>query len=388
MRIALIYDAVYPFVAGGVERRNYAVAEALSPNHRVALYGFHYWADNRQACLPGCQYVPLGSPTALYDSLGRRRISEAIVFAARLFTALCRSHEEVWDVANFPFFSVPAAWLASRLRGRKLIVTWYEFWGDYWYRYLGWRGIFGRWVEMLALRCSPRIITISEVTRRRLLAAGYPSDRITLVPCGVDARSIAKAPTAAETHDLIYVGRLLPHKRVELAIEALLELRLTRPAATLAIVGDGPERDRLRRYAAELGAESFVRFYGKLPQTEQVYAMLKACRVLVAPSEREGFGITVIEAWACGLPAVVCTGEENAMVELIDQPFKGRLASASAASIAAACLELLERPRESYQQRLMAAAAEYDWARVARRLEAVYRSAITPRPKTELAPAR
>lgn len=376
MRIALVYDAVYPFVAGGVERRNYALAKELGDEHRVALYGFHYWADKGEACLAGCHYVPLGRPMPLYHSNGRRRISEAIIFAARMFTALLRSEEEVWDVANFPFFSVPAAWLASRVRRRKLIVTWYELWGDYWYRYLGWRGLVGRFIESLALRCSPHIITTSEMTRGRLIAAGYPTERITLAPCGVDVDGIARAPTAEEKFDLISVGRLLPHKRVEFAIEALLHLRRIWPDAKLAIVGDGPERARLERRAIELGLVSAVRFFGKLPHAEQVYGLLKSSRILVAPSEREGFGIAVIEAWACGIPAVVCAGPENAMQELIDQPFKGRLAAASSTSIASACCELLEEGCENRQQ-LLDAAGDYNWRRVAKRLETVYQGVLS-----------
>ncbi|HVX12359.1 MAG TPA: glycosyltransferase family 4 protein [Pirellulales bacterium] len=374
MQIALVYDAVYPFVAGGVERRNYAVAEVLRREHGVALYGFRYWDEEGEACLPGCRYVAVGAPVPLYHANGRRRILEAITFGGRLFGALLRSREEVWDVANMPFFSVPAAWLASRIRRRTLIVTWYEYWGDYWYRYLGWRGIFGRWIERLAQACSPHIIAISQVTRRRLIAAGYPSERITLVPCGVDLQTIATAPPADQTHDLICVGRLLPHKRIYLAIEALAVLRRTHPAATLAIVGDGPERGRLEARVAELGLESAVHFYGKLPAAEQVYGLMKSARVLVAPSEREGFGISVVEAWGCGLLAVVCTGDENAMTELVDEPNKGRVVPAEAGKIATACGELLCESRETYQKQLAEAAAGYDWRRIAARLEEAYQT--------------
>jgi glycosyltransferase involved in cell wall biosynthesis len=372
MHIALVYDAVYPFVAGGVERRNYEVAGALRRRHEVSIYGFRYWSENQDACLRNCRYVGVGRPVPLYHSNGRRRISEAIVFAGRLFAALLRSREEVWDVANFPFFSVPMARIASAVRRRKLIVTWYEFWGDYWYRYLGWRGVFGRWVERLALGCSPRVVATSEVTRRRLIAAGYPSHQITLVPCGVDLNTVSRAVPADELFDLIYVGRLLPHKRVDLAIEALNRLRRTQPAATLAIVGDGPERDRLNELATRLGLAPAVRFYGRLAEAEQVYALMKSSRVLVAPSQREGFGISVVEAWGCGIPAIVCAGDENAMTELIDLPVKGRVVNADAESIAHACEQLLAQPRATNEQELFTAAAEYDWPRIAERLERVY----------------
>jgi glycosyltransferase involved in cell wall biosynthesis len=278
-------------------------------------------------------------------------------------------------VANFPFFSVPLAWLASRLRRRALVVTWHEFWGDYWYQYLGWRAIAGRWIELAALRCSPHVITVSEMTRRRLVAAGYPNNRITLLPNGADVNALARHHEPRGRFDLICIGRLLPHKHVELAIGALARLRRTRPNATLAIVGDGPERRRLERQVMDLDLAGAVRFFGKLRVAEEVYALMKSSRVLVAPSEREGFGISVVEGWACGLPAVACAGAENAIPELIDEPYKGRVVAPSAESIAEGCSELLREPPGVERPRQ--AAAAYDWTQIALRLERVYREALS-----------
>ena len=373
MHIALVYDAVYPFVTGGVERRNYAVAEALADDHRVALYGFRYWNDDGVGRLPDCRYVSVGKPVALYHADGRRRIGEAIGFAARLLVALCRAEEDVWDVANFPFFSVPAAWLASRIRGRKLVVTWHEYWGDYWYEYLGWRGFLGKFVERLALTCSPHIITVSEHTRRRLLNAGYSAERIDVVPNGVDLASIRQVHLAGQPSDLIYVGRLLAHKRVDLAIEALAIVRRARPATTLTIVGDGPEHGRLETLAQRLEVAAAVRFLGTLPQANDVYARLKSSRVLVIPSEREGFGIAAIEGWACGIPVVVCHAEQSALAELVDDEYKGRVVESSPQAVAQACLDLLQQAGDAQKPQLERAAEDYDWRRVATRLESVYR---------------
>ncbi len=374
MQIALVYDAIYPFVSGGAERRNYAVAEALRREHGVALYGFRYWNEAADDCLPGCRYVPVGPPMELYDSRGQRRIAEAVIFAGRLFVALCRSTEDVWDVAHCPVFSVLSAWLASKLRRRKLVVTWHEFWGSYWREYLGRGGGLAAAIERLALRCSPHVITGSEHARRRLMAAGYPAERISLVPNGVDHALITSVPPAEASSDLIYVGRLLPHKRVDLLLAAVRRLREKHPHITLAIVGDGPERSRLERLADELGVAPAVCFTGRLASSTEVYARLKSSRVFVTASQREGFGIAAVEAWACGLPVVVCEGSENALPELIDCDLKGRVAAPDAASIGAACRELLGQPREAHRAERIAAAADYDWSRIARRLAGVYAS--------------
>ncbi len=365
MRVALIYDAVYPYVAGGVERRNYALAAATPVDHEVALYGLAYWRHDSSQQLPHRKYVAVAPAMPLYTRAGRRRLLEPFIFAFGLFWALLRSQEDVWDVASFPYISVPVARVMSMVKRRPLVVTWLEYWGDYWYEYLGPAGIIGKLFEALALRCSPRIVVLSEFTKRRLVAAGARDERIVIVP---------NAPSPQST-DLVYVGRLLAHKQVHLLIEATRLLRERRPDATLLIIGDGPERPALERLAAALALRDSVRFAGQLRTSTEVYAHLKASRVLALPSKREGFGTVVLEAWACGIPVVVCDEPENAAVELVDSPLKGRIVASNPGALAAACEELLARDSSRSQGELYAVAARYDWKVIAAELGRVYRAA-------------
>src|SRR5438067_12944263 len=115
MRIALVYDAIYPYEIGGVEHRNYALAAALRDRHAVSLYGFEHWRSDPSRRLTGVDYVSVGRPTPRYDAAGRRRSAEALAFAFGLLRTLWRSRDQVWDVANFPYLSVPVAWFVSRL---------------------------------------------------------------------------------------------------------------------------------------------------------------------------------------------------------------------------------------------------------------------------------
>jgi glycosyltransferase involved in cell wall biosynthesis len=231
----------------------------------------------------------------------------------------------------------------------------------------------GKLFEALALRCSPRIVVLSEFTKRRLVAAGAREDRIVIVPNGVDAARIADVPPSSESTDIVYVGRLLAHKQVHLLIEATRLLRERRPQATLLIIGDGPERPALERLAATLAMRESVRFTGQLRTSTEVYAHLKASRVLALPSKREGFGTVVLEAWACGVPAVVCDEPENAAAELLDSPVKGRIVASNPGALAAACEELLARDASRSRAELYAAAARYDWKVIAAELARVYR---------------
>ncbi len=376
MRVALIYDAVYPYIAGGAERRIYAIAATISSGHEVALYGLNYWRKDPSRRLPRCTYVSVAPAVALYTRSGRRSLLEPFIFAFGLFWALLRSREDVWDVASFPYVSVPVARLLSILKGRSLIVTWLEYWGPYWYEYLGPAGVLGKLLEAVARRCSPRIVAISDFTKRRLVAAGVPEDRITVVPSGVDVARIEAVPASPQSSEVVYIGRLLAHKQVHLLIRAMPLLREVREDATLLVVGDGPERANLERLAEALGVQEGVHFAGQLGSPEEVYARLKSSRVMVLPSKREGFGTVVLEAWACGIPVVVCDEPENAAVELVDSPLKGRVVASSAAAIAAACTELLALASSGWRDQLKAASAQYDWTRIAAELLSVYSACL------------
>jgi glycosyltransferase involved in cell wall biosynthesis len=376
VRVGFIYDVVYPFVAGGVQRRNHALATRLRARHEVTFYGFRSWDEGGEGCLAGCRYVGVGAPVPLYNANGRRRLGEAVVFAAKLLLPLSRGREEVWDIANFPFFSIPVAWLVSRLTGKALVVTWHEFWGSYWNDRMGRFGFLGRLLERACTAMSPTIVTVSGHTQRRMLAAGVDPSRVHVVPNGIDVEVIRDAPPSRERSDVIWVGRLIPHKQADLAVRAFALLHRDQPTLRFVVVGDGPERGRLEALAADLGIGSAVRFAGFVDRPEEVYGLMKSSRLLLAPHRKEGFGITVVEGWACGLPAVVSRGEESALPELVDEPLKGRVADPSPEALAAACGEVLAATGPGERRALTERAACYDWEKVAEQLEAVYRAAI------------
>jgi glycosyltransferase involved in cell wall biosynthesis len=85
----------------------------------------------------------------------------------------------------------------------------------------------------------------------------------------------------------------------------------------LGIVGDGPERDRLRKLAADLGLRERVDFLGFVEDHDEVLAQMRAATVFCSPSTREGFGITVVEAMAAGCAVVAADHPESAVGEVV-----------------------------------------------------------------------
>jgi glycosyltransferase involved in cell wall biosynthesis len=146
---------------------------------------------------------------------------------------------------------------------------------------------------------------ISESTRDDLVRRGVRADRIVVIHPGVDATHYRPEPATprAERPTFLYLGRLKRYKGVEFALRALARARETRPDVTLDICGQGDDRPRLERLAAELGLGDAVRFLGFVSEEEK-RRLLRRSWAVVFPSPKEGWGISNVEAAACGTPAL------------------------------------------------------------------------------------
>jgi glycosyltransferase involved in cell wall biosynthesis len=146
---------------------------------------------------------------------------------------------------------------------------------------------------------------ISESTRDDLVARGVPPGRVRVIHPGVDAAHFTPSPDGrrAPAPAFLYVGRLKRYKGIDFAIRALALARRRRPELSLDIAGGGDYRQELERLTLELGQGNAVRFHGFVSE-EGKLELLRHAWANVFPSPKEGWGITVIEAAACGTPSI------------------------------------------------------------------------------------
>ena len=372
MKIAYVYDAVYPWVKGGVEKRIREVSVRLADRgHDVHVYGMRCWDGPAAIERDGVTLHGVCPGEALYSD-GRRTVPQALRFGKAVLRPLLSSGADVVDCQNFPYFSCFAAKAASVRRGFPLVVTWHEVWGDYWYDYLGRRGAFGKAVERLAAGITDHHVAVSPSTARALEALGVAGP-VPVVPNGIDLSRIAAVPPAAEEWDVIFTGRLIREKNVDLLLRALAAVREEVPDLRALIVGDGPERPALEALARDLGLDESVTFTGFLPDYDSVIAAMKASRVFVLPSTREGFGIAALEAMACGLPVVTVDHPGNAAGDLVVEGVNGFCSGLSAGELGEGILAALDLHRTRASDCREAAAA-YDWDRIVDTLEKVYQN--------------
>jgi glycosyltransferase involved in cell wall biosynthesis len=373
MKIAFVYDVIYPYIKGGVEKRVWELAVRLSRRgHEVHLFGMKFWQGEDILIRDGVFLHGVCPAQKLYGG-GRRTIWQAFYFSIRLIPPLLKENFDIIDCQQFPYFSCFSARLLSILKKIPLVITWHEIWGDYWYEYIGWKGFGGKTTERLVARLTSENIAVSKTTAKNLINLGIPYE-IKIIPNGVDIKNIRSISPACEPSDIIFAGRLIREKHVDVLIQAFNILLPEHKDCILMIIGDGPERNTVSDLIKNLHLEDRVRFIGFRECHDEIIAYMKSSKICVLPSTREGFGITALESLACGLPVVTVDHPANAIRDLITGS-NGFLCPLSAEDLAKTiCLGL--RHYAGMQIACIMSADPFDWDRITSDIESYYRSVI------------
>lgn len=147
------------------------------------------------------------------------------------------------------------------------------------------------------------IVTLSESSRREIVAIGLPAAHVSVIAPGVDPRFTPDLSRRRSTPHVVALGRLAPVKRYLALADSIKAGRQLVPNLTLDIVGEGPDRPLLERWIADNAAASWLRLPGRLSDDEVVRAYQEAWLV-VGASMAEGWGMSLTEAAACATPAV------------------------------------------------------------------------------------
>ena len=275
--------------AGGAEKYLVTIAEGLAARgHRVTFRTASYPGAVSDEVVAGVRYVRKGGHYSIYpralaaNLIGRYRPDVVIdvqngvpylsplVRTGPIVNLVHHVHREQWPVVFGPKVARAGWWLESR-------------------------------VAPVVYRGRP-YVAVSASTRRELDALGVSAERVTIIHNGTDAvrhDEDLRSPTPVVT----VLGRLVPQKRVEIAMDAVATLSKEIPDLELRIVGSGYWEPQLREYAERLGIQDRTSFEGHVSEHEK-HRLLAESWVHAMPSLKEGWGLVVVESGVHGTPTV------------------------------------------------------------------------------------
>ncbi len=293
MRIALLSwrDFTHPEGGGAEHYLETVAAELARRGHAVTIYCAAHGTAPAIEVVGGVTYRRQG---------GRLSVYAAAVRALRRDERQHGAYDIVVDTQNgIPFFSVwgtrtPVIVLVHHVHREQ------------------WPVVFGRVAArvgwFIEASVSPLIyrhhqyVAVSRRTRDELVDLGVAPGRIAVIHNGTDApRALTVARSPLPT--IVVLGRLVPHKRVEHAIDVVARLRPTHPGLRLRIIGHGWWHDEIEAHARASGVGDDVALLGFVDEDTK-HAELASAWLALAPSVKEGWGLCVVEAASHGVPTV------------------------------------------------------------------------------------
>jgi glycosyltransferase involved in cell wall biosynthesis len=371
--VALVCDAIYPYSRGGRELRYQELLPRLAEHAEVHVYTMHWWDGPASYADGGVTYHAISPLLPMYSG-DRRSLKQALLFGLACLRLL-RADFDLLEADQIPFFQLFVLRAVATLRRKPFTITWHEVWSrSYWRDYLGWAGWAAWAAESVAMRLPDQIIAASPQTAERLRAALGERASIATVPNGIDLAVIRAAFPEAEPTDVVFVGRLISHKRVDMLLAAVARVRAGGRPVTCRIIGDGPERLALESLAGELGIRDAVDFRYDVSEQKELYALVKASRLFVSLSAREGFGMAVLEAIACGVPVLTTSDPDNLAQHLVADYSRGAVCEPALDAVVAAIRDALSQPEQGPGPGYGTDAwvEGYDWSAMAARLADAY----------------
>jgi len=387
MRIAYVIDGFYPFTIGGSEKRYWELGKRLAKKHEIYFITFKYWKNaelmefSRDSSSTFFHVYGIHRFFSRYDPKGRRRISSAVEFSIKILPIVLREKFDIIDATLAPILHIPSLKIAQLAKRHRfaMIYTVHEVWKDIWKEYLKnpLVSMLAEFLERIALMMPDQIIVPSKFVKERCIQAGIPPEKIEIVPNGIDYKYIqhVRVENRHSEYDIVFAGRLVPYKRIDLLIKAIRFVKKEIPDVRVVIIGDGPLRKDLERLAKKLNVHSNTIFAGNI-KYRNLIMKLKQSKIFVLPSTYEGFSIAVIEAMACGLPVITVSSPTNAAKEHIELSGAGYILNQDPKKLAKVIYSLLmdEKLRKNLSAKAIKYAKRFDWDILAERIEKIYTS--------------
>lgn len=296
MKIAFVCDRVNPIYYGGYEYLIYNLSQRLSVNHKVTIFTS---MDKESVYINDVEYVKVAKRYNYVNSNGTHNLKDWIRFIINLKKNLHKLESyDVVIVNTIPYF------LLGRML-KKLNIKKISIFHEAWYEYLReFNPIIGHLLyrEIRSIvNQSNLLVAVSSRTKDSLLK-NYKAKNVVTIPIGIETKSFSDK--IKYKYDIIYLGRLAAIKHINDLIKAIKIVKKEFPYVKVAIGGYGDQMDNLIKLSERLELQNNIEFLGHFDDREK-FNLLRATKIFVLPSEREGFSISTLEAMFCGAVPIV-----------------------------------------------------------------------------------
>ncbi|MBC8435211.1 glycosyltransferase family 4 protein [archaeon] len=376
MKIAIVTDAIYPYMVGGSEIRNHEIAKRLvKKGHDVHIYGVKLWEGSDEKVVEGVRIHGVSKYRRLYNSRGKRNVLAPLILSLKLPFYLSGKKFDIIETAAFNSPNCFSTWFISKVNDSKLVFVWHQFFGNYFLDYFGTvKGTIAKFIEKWTTFLTPNNICVSKHAGKCLETQGVMKKNIQVIYNGVDFSLINSAKPSNKKYDLIFVGRLNYQKNLKLLINSVNLLVKDFPKLRVCVIGEGAERDNLISLICEKGLESHFDFLGRVDNRKKVISYMKSSKIFVLPSRLEGFPLTIVEANAAGLPIITTKTKYNNTSEYVKHGVNGMLTGLDKTDFSLKVKTLLENPklRNKLSRNGRKISKDFDWDRIADEIEDYY----------------
>ena len=355
--------------SGGVEARNFYVAKYLSKRRQITVLTQRLIDSKEIEKIGNFDVIRVGRPAG-YEATASG-ILKRLAFIINCIKSARTIDADIVEGTNF--ITHLTAYLIAR--GKKIpAIAWYpDVWVGSWIRNVGIVGIIGEVLERVNLKLSFKYyIAISLQTKKKLQK--YTKGPINIIPCGVDPQEY-KANAKKRNGKIICISRLAKYKNVKDLVLAFALIHKQLPGSSLTIIGEGPEKKNLLGLIANLKLGKEITFLSSLKRISLV-AELKESKVFCLPSQVEGFGISIIESAAAGVPYIA--SNIPVIKEVTHNFLGGSKFEVGNVQQLAQKLKLLLTNEKLYGRKKsesLELASFYHWDKIARETEKVYTQA-------------
>lgn len=320
MRIAIVFESVFPDYKGGIERWYMKLSRGLTEKGHSVVYlnasGINEFRD-------GVEYICLTKNPWAYKKGGVRSKRQAVSYSFAVFNWLIKNQISAVYCSSVPILSIFGVFFSGIFKNRKDIYEWFEIWPlRYWIRYSGFfTGPISWMIQLIAIQATgtKTVFTGKAFNDLKKMTINSGGSSIKLMNGLCESNIVLNINNTEIRNDILFLGRLVEEKQPMLALETVKKFAENGWKGMFWLVGDGPLFEKIKEKIKDLNLQEKVILL-RNASDDTVIEKFRTSFALLHLSRREGYGLAVVEAAFHNVPAILIDYPDNAATELQINP--------------------------------------------------------------------